>query len=442
MERLNEKKHSKWFDAGLWFCVMALVGAVLTICSLLYSRGENFPKIFFFGTIDTGMDFFHSIEYTKGGVPYELYGTLYPPLANLCFFVLFQMVPEWQYSTWADTFSASVALRTTPADLRVHQPTMMLFILFLIITAALLILVIQSCFKDMKPGKSKLIAFSSLLTHGVLYGYERGNILIIAMMCTLFFLLYYNEENKLLSELALISLAVAAGLKIYPALFGMVLLYNKQYKKAVRTVIYGIAFFVLPIFAFQEGISGLAVFFEKLTNFSTSAKFSTSGYGFDKLVNMLVYVWCQIFGTPVNEEFLLKAIPKWNIIVAGGVLLCGFAMKKQWQQALACCVAMFLYNEQGTYGTMFFLVPLMLFVAQEKQIALVNVVPFLAMTLYVIIIPIINSETAALSYKDLRYQICQIVLFIYVLTQTGIQVASFIKNRRRKQCILQENQDS
>lgn len=433
MARLDQNKRSKWLDAGTWFCVMALIGVLLTIWSLLQSHGENFSKIFFRDSADTGMDFFHSIEYTKGRAPYELFGTLYPPLANLCFFFLIQMVPEWQYSNWADTFSGGISMRRSEFDLRVYQPTMLLFILFLIITAALLILVVQHCFKDMEQGKRNLIAFSSLLTHGVLYGYERGNIIILAMICTLFFLLNYNSKNKILSELALLALAVAAGLKMYPALFGAVLLYNKQYKKAMRTVIYGLAFFVLPIFAFREGLSGFSVFFGKVVKHSTTATFSTNGYGFDKLVNVIVYVWCAIWNKPVNEEFLLNVIPKLNIVAAGIALLCGFAMKKQWQQALACCVAMFLFNEQGVYGTMFFLIPLLFFIAEEKQVKLSTLVPFLAMTLFVVLLPIINSETAALSFTDLRYQICHIILVLYLLVETGISLVNTFMHKGKYQ---------
>jgi len=433
MCRLNQNKHTKWFDAGTWFCVFALLGVLMTFCSLVLSHGENFPKIFFYDGADTGMDFFHSIEYTRGRAPYELFETLYPPLANLCFYVLFRMVPASQYTTWAPTFSEGIAMRRTYYDLRLYQPTMLLFIFFLIITAVLFAMLIQRCFKGMQPGKVNLITFSSLLTHGVLYGYERGNIIIIAMMCTLFFVLYYNAENKILSELALLSLAVAAGLKIYPALFGAVLLYNKQYKKAIRTVVYGVAFFVLPAFAFREGLSGLIIFFKVLIKHATSSSFSTNGYGFDKLVNMIVYVWCHIWNKPVNEEFLLAAIPKWNIVAAGIILLCGFVMKKQWQQVLACCIAMFLFNEQGTYGIMFFLIPLMLFIAQEKQITLANAVPFLTMTAFVIILPIVDSDAALLSYKNLRYQLCHIVLVLYMLAYTGRNLTIVFSQQKKKE---------
>ena len=430
MTKLDQNKYSKWLDAGTWFCVMVLMGVLLTMWSLLQSHGENFPKIFFHDGADTGMDFFHSIEYTRGRAPYELFGTLYPPLANLCFLFLFQMVPPWQYNNWADTFSEGTATRRSAYDLRVYQPTMLLFIFFLIITAARLVILIQKCLKDMDPKKGSLIAFSALLTNGVLYGYERGNIIIIAMMCTLFFLLYYKSENRFLSECAPISLAVAAGLKIYPALFGLVLLYNKEYKKTIRTVIYGVAFFVLPIFAFHEGLRGLVIFFEKLMKHTTSSQFSTMGYGFDKLVNLLVFVWCHIWNKPVNESFLLEVIPKWNIVAAGVVLLCGFTMKKPWQQALVCTVAMFLFNEQGVYGTIFYLVPLVLFIEKEKQISLFNALPFLAMTVFVVLLPILNSETAILSYMDLRYQICQIVLTLYILVQTGVNIVAMFNRKR------------
>lgn len=251
-----------------------MLGVVLTLISLFASHGSNFSKIFFRDSIDVGMDFFHSIEYTKARSPYVLYGTLYPPLANFFFYCLLRLVPEWQLETWAHTFSDSVALRTTVNDLRVRQPTMILFMAFLIISAVLLIFMVQKHFSGMKEGRTNLIGISALLSYGVLYGYERGNILILSMICTMFFVCYKDSENPVLSELALIMLAIGAGLKIYPAIFGIMLLYDKQYAKAARAIIYGIALFMLPMFIFHDPWQGFEIFFGKILKRSTVSSFS------------------------------------------------------------------------------------------------------------------------------------------------------------------------
>ena len=60
----------------------------LTLFFLYKTHGEIFSEIFFNDSLDTGMDFFHSIEYTRGRAPYDLFETLYPPLANLFFYII------------------------------------------------------------------------------------------------------------------------------------------------------------------------------------------------------------------------------------------------------------------------------------------------------------------------------------------------------------------
>lgn len=111
----------------------------------------------------------------------------------------------------------------------------------------------------MKIKTSYIMCFGIIFNYGMLYAYERGNIVIYSFICSMMFVFFQNSKNKYMREIALMSLAFAAGLKIYPAFLGC-LLYNKEYKRAIRTVIYGIIMFIVPFFAFQEKLSGLPIF--------------------------------------------------------------------------------------------------------------------------------------------------------------------------------------
>ncbi|MBQ8814192.1 MAG: DUF2029 domain-containing protein [Lachnospiraceae bacterium] len=424
-----KRKHTKRIgmmpqSTSSWFIFISILGVVLTLISLFVSHGSNFSRIFFKDTIDVGMDFFHSIEYTKARSPYVLYGTLYPPLANLLFYCLLRFVPEWQLEDWAHTFSDSVALRTTENDLRVWQSTMFLFIVFLIVSAVLLILMVQKHFTGMKEGRKNLIGICALLSYGVLYGYERGNILILSMICTMFFVYYKDSKNPLMSELALIMLAIGAGLKIYPAVFGAMLIYDKQYAKATRAIIYGVLFFVLPMFIFHDPWLGFEIFFEKIFKRSTVSSFSVDGYGFDNVVNTLVVLISGLIGREVNEALWLRIVPQWNIIVLVGLLITGFFMKKRWQKTLCCALAMMLYSDQGIYATMFFLIPLMNLLQEETVITKKNFVPFSALTLSVVLLPIMDAEGAIISYEYGRYQFCMLLFLGYILVHTAKQMIS------------------
>ena len=77
------------------------------------SSGDSFFTNFGADARDTGMDFFNSLAEAASGEPYTQFKTLYPPLANLLFFLLGKSVPEDVSSKWASTHGAVVAMRGT-----------------------------------------------------------------------------------------------------------------------------------------------------------------------------------------------------------------------------------------------------------------------------------------------------------------------------------------
>lgn len=115
------------------YCWATVVCLAVLLLALLASRGALLHRFFFYDVTDTGMDFFHSIEYMRGRMPYGQFDTLYPPLANLFFYVLYLLVPKTQSATWTESFISSLNMKGTERDLRLQQATMMLFIVFVIV---------------------------------------------------------------------------------------------------------------------------------------------------------------------------------------------------------------------------------------------------------------------------------------------------------------------
>jgi len=211
---------------------------------------------------DTGMDFYNSMIYVRGRTPYTKFDTLYPPLANLFYWLLYKTVPKSYSSGWPDTFMGALRNRRTKTDLRVVQSTTVLFLVFIVVCVFLIYLLAMYY----EPGKKRatILAFDLLTAFGTLYAFERGNIILLAVLLTTFFIFGRKSENKIVRELSYIALALAAGLKLYPAVFGILLIRDKNIKGAVRTVIYGILAFFLP-FVFFEGVEGIKIFFSILT---------------------------------------------------------------------------------------------------------------------------------------------------------------------------------
>lgn len=406
-------------DMGNSYCAVTIAGLILTVIILFMTHGEYFSELFFYSTIDTGMDFFHSIEYTRGKSPYDLFDTLYPPLANLCFYVLYCLVPMSVSEKWADTFAGGIAARGTEIDLRVQQSTMILFIMFLLITSICLISLVRKILSEQKNGER--IAVCMLMSYGVLWAYERGNIIIVSMICSMFFVFYKNSSNKIVSELALLALAFGSGLKLYPAIFGILLIYDKQYKKALRTVVYGIVMFVLPVFAFKEGVRGISKFMNILFIHTQGNQdnFFAKGLSADRIINTIVYYVDKMIHCGVNQELLQSISVPINIITVMMLLICGIFLQKRWEKVLVCTLAMILCQNQAFYILCFMLIPLLSMIKEEKKITIDNIVPFVALVLSVIMLPCDNPRYAVHTMMYGKIQGCTIVLMAYIVLMAG-----------------------
>jgi hypothetical protein len=75
-----------------------------------------------------------------------------------------------------------------------------------------------------------------------------------------------DSDSKIKRELALILIAVAAGLKIYPAIFGLLYVKEKRWKETVRLVLYGLTVFFAP-FVFAGGLTGFLAYLNDLRAF-------------------------------------------------------------------------------------------------------------------------------------------------------------------------------
>ena len=138
-------------------------------------------------------------------------------------------------------------MRGTETDLRTTQSCFLLYVFFVVLAVLLLAVLLRDVMQNAQWARAS--TFFALFSFGVLNAVDRGNIILLAAGLSLFFVMYHRSKRAWVRELALVALAVAAGLKIYPAFLGAMLLRNRDFKAAIRTVFYGIAALVLPVFA-------------------------------------------------------------------------------------------------------------------------------------------------------------------------------------------------
>ncbi len=413
------------------YCLAAILGLAILLLCFFFSRGELISRYFFYDTMDTGMDFFHSIEYVNGREPYRVFSTLYPPLANLFFYCLLRFIPQSLTSLWPQDFGRSVAMRGTDLDLRVQQAPFLIFLVFIMVSAVLLVFLLTAILKKRGDGWGRLAAFCMILGPGILLSVERGNLLFLVVPLTLFFIRYRNSDHWLLRELSLLALAAAAGMKLYPAFFGVLLLRDKQYMRAARTVLYGVLSVVLPALCFKEGLSAIGMWLSVLFGFSSGeGALPWVGLGFSSILHRIALYLDMYLHIHLDTGWFSIA----GYIAALLMLLSSVIMRKQWQTMLAVTVAMILFQPQGTYILSFMCIPLVYFLAAEDRFSRKNVCPFAVMALLMIHLPLFYTRD--MSYPN--YVVYQLVLLFAVAWCAAATIINVLNWRKNKHVELED----
>ena len=236
------------------FLILSGLSFLCVIILAALSEGGALNDIFY-GS-DYFNDFYNSMcdAGTKG--VYAEKGVIYPPLSSLFFYLISKMVPNMYVMLDFETGERHQIYTSGLCQI--------IFLLFIVVT----VLALGMLFYDIlqrtasKIG-SFLTSFFLMMSFPILYCIQRGNVALLAMLLTAFFVFYKNSDNKVLREISYIALAVAAGFKIFPALFGLLLIFDKKYKEAARLVVYGLLAFFVP-FAFYGGFEGISIFIKNI----------------------------------------------------------------------------------------------------------------------------------------------------------------------------------
>lgn len=247
-----------------------------------------------------------------------------PPLAYIFYTLLWRLEPA--------------AYFTDGNEMRNNGNALVVFVMVNIFTAILLVLLIDCYFKNRNISNVMvcLLAFLILCSYPCMNtSIQRGNSVLLVAIIVGFAFYLIDQDSKVCRETALILIAIAAGLKTYPALCGLYLLCQKRYKEAIRLIIYGLIFCIFP-FAFFGGIEGFKGFLSNVSNYA-SGSFSRwctlRGYfgmmlkaiGFDSLneskLNMvaiileIVFTFIMIFMMVITKEKWKRTLYLMSIVI-------------------------------------------------------------------------------------------------------------------------------
>jgi len=360
----------------IFFVASLFVSAVFAAAS----GGESWKYMLFHSGryTDMYMDFFNSIR--DGGSPdvYSARNNIYPPLCVLIFRILSKLIDPQLVST----------IFTKRKMLQADQICMMIYILFALICIMSLMRLIESYANIKSHGKMKtqaaIISFAMIISYPVMFCLERGNILILSVIFAMFFIFFKDSEYPVIKELSYIALALSAGIKLYPAIFGLSLIIEKKYKDAGRLMLYGIIVVVFPIVFFLDEFRvnpasvSFGVFPLLNAGSSVMADAETTS-AFEKLIkNLLNFAVNKKsslnFSSVSVQNFVFMA--KGSTTVAKIVcliteviaLFCAFKVKREWQRVFLLAYLMLnIPSASNSYALSFLLIPFTIFLFAPQK---------------------------------------------------------------------------
>lgn len=333
--KLNNQKTALLSTA---FIISSFLAFLITI---LVFRGSLINSIFFKDSSDTYMDFYNSVYDAANKRPYEN-RVIYPPICNLIYYICSRFVSPKRFQ--------GVYHFPGGNEIRNDQGINIAFFLYNGFIFLILFISLSAFFRNKCRKVRALIVISTLCSLPFLYAFERGNIILMSFAFLMFYLATYNSKNKYIREMGLISLAIGGVIKIYPVIYGVLLLQDKRFKEAIRTIIYGIIVFFAP-FLFFGGTNAIILLINNITR-HTGKTGGISLYKFN--VNPTgIYSYFSEF---TNLDF---SSTKWFGFFIGFVLLLiSFFEFEKWKKvAMITCSIICIMPTVGVYVMIYMLLP-------------------------------------------------------------------------------------
>lgn len=331
------------------FLIISLAGTIIFLLTMIIGKGLGAEWIVMENNFDFSFtDHFRHIAFASD-MEHFYFNTndaTFPPFAYLLYYLLYRINPNsWSVTEWKEC--------------RDYQYNVIVFIGLLIVVILLYKFIADQILKGYSDTKRLLIVLATIISAPVLMGaIERGNISFFTAIIILWALYLKDSDNKIAREAALILIAMAAGIKLYPAIIGVLYIRERRFKEAFRLVIYGLIVFLVP-FAFCGGIAGLIQYLKIL--------FFFEGQGYRSWTNIRNYLLSvsDLMGQYENSAYFVKYFKIAENLFLIFSVLSVFKTKENWKRTFYPAAIMALYVPFSyRYTSVYMLIPLIFFLKE------------------------------------------------------------------------------
>lgn len=332
------------FSTGLFFLLMPTLGKH-GLKWIVMENNSHFESA----------DYFLCLLFSLGKKNVYLFGidACYSPLSYAFFYFISKMA-------YMDNLLKGVDLLSIPYEQLINMTSklltspyqLLLFILYSIIGILLYIFAIDEL--NISKRKKQILSLTILLSAPLLFGaVERGNLTMYVAALVLIAFKFKDSSNSIKREIALILIAISAGLKFYPAFMGLIYLKEKRYKEAGRLIIYGLLCVFVP-FSFFGGWNGLV---QLLTSLSALAIQNSYDYRIQFFKGVIT-----IFGIHGTLSNILNTLFICLLIT----FMMATKNKTRMMTYLAAALAFYPPNAYR-YTLLYFLLPLFTWIEDDSQ---------------------------------------------------------------------------
>lgn len=356
---MNLKTYHKNISYKKVFGIVVIASFITWLIAIIINP-ESIQRDLFYGRMkDFWADATNTTGYAHNPNPYldsskGLMNVQYPPLAYALFYLLAR---------------AAGTVSIPYVDYFYNPLWTFLFVMTLIVAITLMYTLIIKKLGGSAKTENVLVGMAICVSYPMLFTVERANIILIAALAVMIFLFYYDSESKIKKEVALISLAFAAGLKLSPALFGILLIYNKDWKAAIRAIIYGLLFFIVPFFFFDGGLEVVKGF---LNNFGLNLELEASvrSLGINGIAKfyygIVVRALTGIYPDTFNEN-LDTVISVIKYILTAVILISGFFIKENWKKILNISIILIIIPEVSVKYCLLYIIPFIIIFLKDHE---------------------------------------------------------------------------
>lgn len=339
-------------DSMKLFLIISLSMTILFVLVMLIGKGYGAEWLAMEGNFDFSFtDHFRHIAFASDmkNFYFNTQDATFPPFAYLLYYLLYRINPsDWNVNQWKDC--------------KDYQYNMVVYIMLIVLLVLFFKYIIDRQLKDYSNETRFFFIIAVLLSAPVMAGaIERGNISLLTALLILMALSLKDSEKAWQRELALIFIAMAAGIKLYPAIVGVIYIKEKRWKEAARLVVYGLAVFLVP-FVFCGGIAGLIQYLKIL--------FFFEGQGYRSYTNIRNYLLAvsDWFGQYKNAAGFVKYFKIIENLYLIFCVISVFKTKIEWKTALYPAGVMAIYVPYSyRYTAVYLIIPLVIYFMQKKE---------------------------------------------------------------------------